>query len=276
MTNKKAVAAIGAVGLAAVAVVALGALNSGFLVPNPFSQAIEVSPDGRHLSDPVARDTDGDSLTDLTETNSSYAQRFNLNYLAPDIIVQCYFTNMVPINNVTNVLLRLKDDLKYKIEFVNLDNDTSGVNFHLDGPCVEIPIGLDFAGAKYYDAERMDVDAESIKGTSLGQYLDQIAEPAEKKIHLQIIFVPFEASRNEYGIVGFAISENRQIVVSPASNDATTANTIGHIFGHLIGLEHSDQIDSVMSEPGGPVYYDDEWSSRLDEMNQEGQVLFSE
>lgn len=274
MNRKIAVAAIGAIVLA-IAVGALGALNSGLTLSNPFSWGSEVSPDQRHLSDPVMRDTDGDSLTDLIETNSSYAQRFSLNYLAQDIIGKCYVTDTVAMKNFTNVFLRLKDDLSYKIEFVNLDNETSGVNFHLDGSCVEIPAGLDFAGAKYYNAERKDIDAGSIKGTSLGQYLDQIAEPADQKIHLQIIFAPFESSRNEYGIVGFSSSENRQIVVNPASDDDTTANTIGHMVGHLIGLDHSDQLDSIMSEPGGPVYYDSEWSARLEEMNQKRQVLFS-
>lgn len=274
MNRKTAVAAIGAIGLA-IAVATIGVLNSGVTISNLFSWGSEVSPDQRHLSDPVMLDTDGDSLTDLIETNSSYAQRFSLNYLAQDIIGKCYVTDMVAMNNFTNVLLRFKDDLSHKIEFVNLDNETSGVNFHLDGPCEVIPAGLDFAGAKYYDAERKDIDAESIKGTSLGQYLDQIAEPADQKIHLQIIFAPFEASRNEYGIVGFANSENRQIVVSPASDDSTTATTIGHMLGHLIGLDHSDQLDSVMSEPGGPVYYDSEWSTRLEEMDQQSRVLFS-
>ena len=58
MNRKIAAAAIGATGLA-IAVGALGATNSGFTIPNPFSWGSEVSPDQRHLSDPVIRDTDG-------------------------------------------------------------------------------------------------------------------------------------------------------------------------------------------------------------------------
>lgn len=248
--------------------------NSGLAIPNPFSPAnVEPSRPVRNLDDPITRDSDGDNLSDLVETNSSFAQQFDLKPSAIDIIVKCYVRDLGPNTNTTSVFNRLKDDLKDKIEFVNLDN-SSGVTLHVDGPCIDIPQEMDFSGAEYYDSERKDIDAASIKSTSLGQYLNQLAEPADQRIHLQIIFANFDSSRNEYGIVGFPITENRQIVVSPSSDDVMLAITIGHVLGHLIHLDHSNEINSVMSEPGGPVYYDSEWATKFDELDQKNELLF--
>ena len=273
LKNKLAVFSVGII-VFALAIGGIMLFNSGLGIPNPFSPAnIESSRQVRNLDDPITRDTDGDNLSDLVETNSSYAQQFGLNPYAIDIIAKCYVRDLSSYTNTTNVLNRLKDDLKDKIEFINLDN-SSGVNLHVDGPCIDIPQEMDFSGVEYYDPERKDIDAASIQGTSLGQYLDQVAGPVDQRVHLQIIFTSFDASRNEYGIVGFPITDNRQIVVSPTSDDAMVAITIGHVLGHLINLDHSNEINSVMSEPGGPVYYDSEWATRLEELDQKSELLF--
>jgi hypothetical protein len=229
----------------------------------------------RNLDDPLKRDSDGDNLHDILETNSTYARQFGLSPFALDIIAKCYVTTEAASTaNATSVLYRLADDLKNKIEFVNIDANDTGVNFHIDGECTMLPQEFNFTGARYYHPELEDIDSESIKDTSLGKYLDRIAEPLDQRVHLQIVFASFEAAHGEYGVTAFQNSANRQIIVAPAETEVSTTNSIGHILGHMLGLRHSDILGSVMSEPGGPVYFEDEWSALFEEKNKTNAVLF--